>query len=215
MFFLRLVTDRLRGRAEMFGNGGAVAGILSRTGEAVSAATARSGAVAARWRAPGSRSGAGRSLVTRGAWSQRAPRRPQRGSRAAAAANAGMRASASVDWSYLAAPFRVVRDQLDRARHALVRAPARRSAGVGRVAAQVRRFLAELHAQAFASVPADQAFYVICDERINEAREPHIVNILVQFAATHAGEYHSFMISHSVSGATVRPVAVNRLEASR
>ena len=55
---------------------------------------------------------------------------------------------------------------------------------------------------------------MICDERINEASEPHIVNILVQFAATHAGEYHSFMITHSVSGATVRPVAVNRLEAS-
>ena len=37
---------------------------------------------------------------------------------------------------------------------------------------------------------------------------------LVQFAATHAGEYHSFMVSHSVHGATVRPVVVNRLEAS-
>ena len=40
------------------------------------------------------------------------------------------------------------------------------------------------------------------------------MNILVQFAATHAGEYHSFMVTHSVSGATVRPVVVNRLEAS-
>jgi hypothetical protein len=40
------------------------------------------------------------------------------------------------------------------------------------------------------------------------------VNILVQFAAVHAGEYHSFMITHCVRGATVRPVAVNRLEAS-
>jgi hypothetical protein len=84
-----------------------------------------------------------------------------------------------------------------------------------RVAAQVRRFLSELlSAGAFASVPPDQAFYVICDERINEESEPHIVNILVQFAATHAGEYHSFMVSHSVNGATVRPVLVNRLEAS-
>ena len=55
---------------------------------------------------------------------------------------------------------------------------------------------------------------MICDERINDASEVRVVNILVQFAATHAGEYHSFMISHAVSGATVRPVAVNRLEAS-
>ena len=84
-----------------------------------------------------------------------------------------------------------------------------------RVAVQVRRFLSELlSAGAFASVPPDQAFYVICDERINEASEPHLVNLLVQFAATHAGEYHSFMVSHSVNGATVRPVMVNRLEAS-
>jgi hypothetical protein len=63
-------------------------------------------------------------------------------------------------------------------------------------------------------VPPEQAFYVICDERINDASELRVVNILVQFAATHAGEYHSFMISHSIGGATVRPVAVNRLEAS-
>ena len=84
-----------------------------------------------------------------------------------------------------------------------------------RVTGQVGRFLAELRsAGAFASVPPEQAYYVICDERINDASEPHIVNLLVQFAATHAGEYHSFMISHSVNGATVRPVAVNRLEAS-
>ena len=84
-----------------------------------------------------------------------------------------------------------------------------------RVTAQVRRFLGELQsAGAFASVPPDQAFYVICDERINDEAEPHVVHILVQFAATHAGEYHSFMVSHSVNGATVRPIVVNRLEAS-
>ena len=53
---------------------------------------------------------------------------------------------------------------------------------------------------------------MICDERINEKSEPHLVNILVRFAATHAGEYHSFMVSHSVNGASVRPVVVNRLK---
>ena len=151
MFFPRLVTtDRLRGRAEMFGNGGAVAGILSRTGEAVSAAiAARDPEPLLRAGAPGSRSGAGRSLVTRSAWSQRAPRRPQRGSRAATAANAGMRCERLGGLVVpVAAPFRVVRDQLDRARHALVRARPGDPLVWGRVTAQVRRFLAELHAQA-------------------------------------------------------------------
>lgn len=36
----------------------------------------------------------------------------------------------------------------------------------------------------------------------------------VQFAATHAGEYHSFMLTQRASGATVRPVVVNRFEAT-
>jgi hypothetical protein len=67
-------------------------------------------------------------------------------------------------------------------------------------------------AGAFASVPADQAFLVICDERINDDGDG--LNILVQFAATHAGAFHSFMLTHRPGGATVRPVMVNRFEAT-
>jgi hypothetical protein len=55
---------------------------------------------------------------------------------------------------------------------------------------------------------------VICDDRINDIAEANVVNLLVQFAASHAGDYHSFMITHSLHGTTVRPVAVNRFEAS-
>ena len=125
-------------------------------------------------------------------------------------------ASASSDWSYLSlrrfALF--VINSIERGTRWCVLRPGDPTVWE-RVAAQVRRFLGELQsAGAFAAVPPDQAFYVICDERINEESEPHLVNILVQFAATHAGEYHSFMVTHSVSGATVRPVVVNRLEAS-
>src|SRR5690606_39099939 len=41
MFYPRIVTmDRLRARQEVFGNGGAVAGLLSRAGDAISAAVA-------------------------------------------------------------------------------------------------------------------------------------------------------------------------------
>ena len=79
---------------------------------------------------------------------------------------------------------------------------------------QISNFLSELRsAGAFPSVPADQAFLVICDERINDGERDGI-NILVQFAATHAGEYHSFMLTHRPGGSTVRPVMVNRFEAT-
>jgi hypothetical protein len=124
-------------------------------------------------------------------------------------------ASASSDWSYLAqrrfALFAI--NAIERGTRWCVLHRGDPGAWQ-RVENQVRRFLEELRsAGAFASVPAEQAYCVICDERINDPQQ-HVVNILVQFAAVHAGEYHSFMITHSVRGATVRPVAVNRLEAS-
>ena len=219
MFFPRIVvTDRLRGRPEVFGNGGAVAGMLSRTGEAVSAAIAardpepllRAGARLAREVAPADRW----SLAAHGVNVLHAVRSTDRERPPLRTLACG--ASASSDWSYLSqrrfALF--VINSIERGTRWCVLSPGDPRVWE-RVAAQVRRFLSELHgAGAFASVPPDQAYCVICDERINEESEPHVVNILVQFAATHAGEYHSFMISHSVNGATVRPVLVNRLEAS-
>jgi uncharacterized protein len=219
MFFPRIAApDRLRGRVETFGNGGAVAGLLSRTGEAVSAAIAakdpepllRSGARLARDVAPGDRW----SLAAHGVNVLQAVRSADRERPPLRTLACG--ASASSDWSYLSqrrfALF--VINSIERGTRWCVLRPGDPLIWE-RVATQVRRFLRELQsAGAFSSVPADQAFYVICDERINDASEPHVVNILVQFAATHAGEYHSFMVSHSVNGATVRPVVVNRLEAS-
>ncbi|HKU14276.1 MAG TPA: hypothetical protein VJQ52_07750 [Steroidobacteraceae bacterium] len=219
MFFPRVAaTDRLRGRIETFGNGGAVAGLLSRTGEAVSAAIAaqdpepllRAGArlaceVAAADRWSLAAHGVNVLQAVRSADRERPPLR-----------TLACGASASSDWSYLSlrrfALFVV--NSIERGTRWCVLRPGDEVVWA-RVTGQVRRFLGELHSTgAFAAVPPDQAYCVICDERINEESEPHVVNILVQFAATHAGEYHSFMITHSVHGATVRPVAVNRLEAS-
>jgi phage tail sheath protein FI len=219
MFFPRIVaTDRLRGRPEIFGNGGAVAGLLSRTGEAVSAAIAardpepllRAGARLAREVAAADRW----SLAAHGVNVLHAVRSADRERPPLRTLACG--ASASSDWSYLSqrrfALF--VINSIERGTRWCVLRPGDPTVWE-RVAAQVRRFLAELHsAGAFASVSPDQAYCVICDERINEESEPHIVNILVQFAATHAGEYHSFMVSHSVNGPTVKPVLVKRLEAS-
>jgi uncharacterized protein len=219
MFFPRIAaTDRLRGRIETFGNGGAVAGLLSRTGEAVSAVIAakdpepllRAGARLSRDVQPADRW----SLAAHGVNVLQAVRSADRERPPLRTLACG--ASASSDWSYLSlrrfALF--VINSIERGTRWCVLRPGDPTVWE-RVAAQVRRFLGELQsAGAFAAVPPDQGFYVICDERINEESEPHLVNILVQFAATHAGEYHSFMVTHAVSGATVRPVVVNRLEAS-
>jgi hypothetical protein len=219
MFFPRIATtDRLRGRTETFGNGGAVAGLLSRTGESVSAAIAakdpepllRAGVRLAREVPSADRW----SLAAHGVNVLQAVRSAERERPPLRTLACG--ASASSDWSYLSqrrfALF--VINAIERGTRWCVLRPGDPTIWE-RVAAQVRRFLGELQsAGAFASVPSDQAFYVICDERINDASELRVVNILVQFAAMHAGQYHSFMISHSISGATVRPVAVNRLEAS-
>jgi hypothetical protein len=64
-------------------------------------------------------------------------------------------------------------------------------------------------------VPLEDAFLVICDERINDPLDATgTFNLLVQFAAIHNGEYHSFMITHTLRGTLVRPVVVNRLQSS-
>ncbi|MGH8175128.1 MAG: hypothetical protein ACREV5_02560 [Steroidobacter sp.] len=217
MFYPRIaVMDRLRGRVEMFGNGGAVAGLLSRSGEAVSAALSirepepllRANAKLARDVSPGDRW----LLTAHGVNVLQSVRSP--GGERSALRTLACGASASSDWSYLAqrrfALF--VINALERGTRWCA-AVASDPTVWSRVTRQIRAFLDELHtAGAFSSVPQEQAFVVICDERIND--DPHLVNILVQFAATHAGEYHSFMITHALDGATVRPVAVNRLEAT-
>jgi uncharacterized protein len=219
MFFPRIVaTDRLRGRPEIFANGGAVAGVLSRTGEAVAAVVTaqdpepmlRAGTRLARevdssdrWR-----------LASHGVNVLQAVRSPDPERPALRTLACG--ASASSDWSYLSrrrfALFTI---------NAIVRGTRWAAVLQGdprvwdRVAHQVRAFLAELHmAGAFVEAPGEQAYTVICDDRINDIAHPHVLNILVRFAASHAGDYHSFMITHSLHGAAVRPVAVNRFEAS-
>lgn len=217
LFFPRIAAmDRLRGRVEVFGNGGAVAGLLSRSGEAVAAA------VSEREAEPMLRSTAKLAkevnssdrwlLAAMGVNVLQSVRNPDREWPALRTLACG--ASASSDWSYLAqrrfALF--VINAIERGTRWCAGLP--NTAGTWmRVSSQISNFLSELRsAGAFASVPADQSFLVICDERIND--EGDGINILVQFAATHAGAYHSFMLTHRPGGATVRPVMVNRFEAT-
>lgn len=217
MFFPRIsAMDRLRGRVEVFGNGGAVAGLLSRSGEAVAAAVSerepesilRSSAKLAkeinssdRW-----------LLASLGVNVLQSVRSPDREWPALRTLACG--ASASSDWSYLAQRrFSLfVINAIERGTRWCAGLPNAASTWM-RVSRQISTFLSELRsAGAFASVPSDQAFLVICDERIND--EGDGINILVQFAATHAGAYHSFMLTHRPGGSTVKPVMVNRFEAT-
>ncbi|HEY5808794.1 MAG TPA: hypothetical protein VIT67_12540 [Povalibacter sp.] len=219
MFYPRLIcSDRLRGRNEIFGNGGAVAGLLSRIEDSIAALLAkpevepllRAGARLARDVAPADRwrlaqMGINTLQTVRGTDRNRPPLR-----------TLACGASASSDWAYLAprrfAQFAI--SAIERGtRWAVVRP--RDPLTQQRAGAQITAFLTELRdAGAFASAPTDEAFLVICDERINDGGDPAALNILVQLAAIHSGEYHSFMITHTVRGSMVRPVVVNRLEAS-
>lgn len=218
MFYPRILcTDRLRGRAEVFGNGGAVAGILSRLDDSVAIAVTpepepllRAGARLARDINVADRS----RLATTGINVLQAVRSVERDRPALRTLACG--ASASADWAYLT-PRRFalyVISAIERGTRWAVMAPNDRSTHQ-RLDYQIREFLEELRAAgAFASVPAREAYAVICDERVNDAEERGTVNILIQLAANHAGEYHGFMVTHTLRDSLVRPVVINRLEAS-
>jgi len=219
MFFPRVVCmDRLRGRSEVFGNGGAVAGILSRSGEVVSAVVnppepeplLRAGARLAREISLAERS----RLATSGINVLQSVRSADRNRPLLRTLSGG--ASGSSDWAYLA-PRRFalfVVGAIEKGTRWAVVEPRDHGTWM-KIRQQVGSFLREMRvAGAFASVPAEEAFTVICDDRINEHSATSTVNILVQFAAIHVGEYHSYMIGHGPHSSTVRPIAVNRLQSA-
>ncbi len=219
MFYPRIVcTDRLRGRAETFGNGGAVAGILSRTGTLAPAAAhipepellLRAGARLQQELTVADRA----RLATHGINTLQTVRGTDR--RRPRMRTLACGASAHADWAYLT-PRRFalfVVDAIERGTRWSIAEP-RNIAVWFRLANQITRFFEELRAAgAFSAAPKDQAFLVICDERINEPAFDADINILIQFAANHIDSYHSFMITHAAQGSRVRPVVINRLEAS-
>ena len=136
MFYPRILAmDRLRGRTESFGNGGAVAGLLSRSGEAVSAALAarEPEPLLRAQRQTGARRCSGRPLVADGARRQRAAVRAQPNGRTPGAAYARVRRERLVRLVISGAPpLCAVCDQCDRTRHALVRRCGRATRQCGR-----------------------------------------------------------------------------------
>jgi phage tail sheath protein FI len=86
------------------------------------------------------------------------------------------------------------------------------------ITAQVRRFLEELHAAgSFGERRVEEAFFVICDERINNPAAAALseIQFVIGFAASREHEFHCFRISHSAAGSKVQPVSLNRLNFSQ
>ena len=220
MFYPRIVCmDRLRGRPEVFGSGAAAAGILSRTGELMPMVThlgdpemvLRAGAKLQRELTPADRA----RLATHGINTLLAVRSADR--RRPRLRTMACGASAHHDWAYLT-PRRFAHfivDAIVRGTRWVCSEP--RTINLWfKLSKQVTQFFTELRAAgAFTAAPKDQAFLVICDERINEpSADADEVNLLIQFAADHIDSYHSFMITYTSQDTKVRPIVVNRLESS-
>jgi hypothetical protein len=86
------------------------------------------------------------------------------------------------------------------------------------VTSQVRAFFEGLHAAGtFGTRRMEEAFCVICDERVNNssARSCGEIQFVIGFAASREHEFHCFRISHSAAGSKVQPVSLNRLNFSQ
>ena len=85
-----------------------------------------------------------------------------------------------------------------------------------RLERQVRTFLQPLAtSQLFGAGPPEDAFYVVCDERLNTEEDltEGRVNVLVGLKSTRAAEYQSFLITHGIEGSSLRMVRSNWLPA--
>jgi hypothetical protein len=84
--------------------------------------------------------------------------------------------------------------------------------------AQVRAFFEGLHTGgAFGARRMEDAFFVICDERVNDPCAAALggLQFVIGFAASREHEFHCFRISHSAQGCKIQPVSLNRLNYSQ
>ena len=83
-----------------------------------------------------------------------------------------------------------------------------------RLGAQVNDYLGTLAEQG-ALVPdlLEDSYFVVCDERINNAGSGHRgeVRILFGFADRRPGDFQTFLVTHRIDGSQVRAASVNRL----
>ena len=218
MYFPRILAhDKLRGRFETFAPCGAAAGLLARADgqlavwESVEAEepVLRPGyrpacLVTERQRAKLAAFGVNTLQSVRTA--QPSPLRP----RTLAAGSAG-----AADWRYLSArrlSLFIVNSIERGTRWVAVAQPHTQVADL--VDSQVRSFLEALRqAGTFAGRSADEAYFVICDWRVNDpaAPNPRRFQLLIGFAAARLGEFHCYRITHALTGSEVQAVTLNRL----
>ncbi len=208
--------DRLRGRFESFAPGAAAAGMLARL-EAERPFWAPTEAEDGPLR-PGLRP----ACAVSDEWRERLANagvntlQAVRARRAVASRTlAGPRAS-TPDWRYLGlrrlALF--VADSVERGtRWVLFERPG--PALWWRVERQVADFLRELEGDgAFPSRPTGQAWFSICDQRVNPPRQLREVRLLFGFAALREGEWHCWLVTHGAHGSRIQPVSLNRLQSA-
>jgi hypothetical protein len=127
--------------------------------------------------------------------------------------------TANADWRYLSAR-RLALFILSSIEHGTrwVVAAGYSAEVAGTLTAQVRAFFEGLYdAGAFGTRRVDEAFFVICDERVQTSASLSCgeVQFVIGFAASREHEFHCFRVSHSAAGSKVQPVSLNRLNFSQ
>jgi uncharacterized protein len=222
MYFPRVLAhDKLRGHLESFAPCGAVAGMLARYDEGAPV-----------W-LPADREEPGLRQGFRPACMVGEDRRIRLAAlgvntlqavRSAGRMNVRLRTlaggnAANADWRYLSARRLAlfILSSIERGTRWIV--AARSIAEVANtVSVQVRGFFEELHeAGAFGTRRLEDAFFVICDERVksSSALDRGEVQFVIGFAASREHEFHCFRISQSIAGSKVQPVSLNRLNFSQ
>ena len=222
MYFPRVLThDKLRGHFESFAPCGAVAGMLARSDEnsPVWLPTDREEPILRPGFRPACLVGEDRRirLASLGVNTIQAIRSTARLSVRPRTLAAGHTANA--DWRYLSAR-RLALFILSSIEHgtrwiAAARSPAEVAETL---TSQVRSFFEALcTAGTFGSRQASDAFFVICDPRVNAswAQGSGEVQFVIGFAASREHEFHCYRISHSAAGGKIQPVSLNRLNFSQ
>jgi phage tail sheath protein FI len=78
---------------------------------------------------------------------------------------------------------------------------------------QVEAFLESLYSEgAFHARSGDDSYFVVCDARINkeETLRAGKINLAYGFATSNPGNYHGFLVTHSLTGSRTRSISVNR-----
>ena len=222
MYFPRVLAhDKLRGHFESFAPCGVVAGMLARCDEAspVWLSAEREEPILRPGFRPACLVGEDRRLrlASLGVNTLQAVRSAARMNvrlRTLAAGN-----TANADWRYLSARrFALfILGSIEQGTRWVVAAGS--SAEVAdHVTVQVRAFFEGLHASgSFGTRRLEEAFFVICDERVNNSSALSCgeVRFVIGFAASRENEFHCFRISHSAAGSKVQPVSLNRLNISQ